>query len=243
MSTFALTTGELQFHCTVGAEVGGRSKTMESTRVMRASGAAGVLAAVLTLGGLYLGTLGMSGREADASAEAWAAWAQREEGAIEIGLLLFLCMFAALAGRLPADAMSTRLAGYGALAFFVSFAAAGVLSSTSASTFGFYKGFEDPTAVTVFTGASAGYHLQAVGDWSLAMTMLATAVGLRYSAAISSRLYVASIVLAALAIAATLVGFGVIPCLVWILAVGIGLLRWTPLTSLPSIKPAEAVRR
>jgi len=179
---------------------------MESTRLMRASGAAGVLAAVLILGGLYLGTLGISGREADAAAEAWAAWAQREEGAIEIGvygllvpgLLLFLWMFAALAGLLPADAMSTRLAGYGALAFFVFFAAAGVLSSTSASTFGFYNGFEDPTAITVFTGASAGYHLQGVGVWSLAMTMLATAVGLRYSGAISSRLYVASIVLAAL---------------------------------------------
>jgi hypothetical protein len=223
---------------------------MESTRVMRASGAAGVLAAVLILGGLYLGTLGISGREADAAAEAWAAWAQREEGAIEIGvyfllvpgLLLFLWMFAALGRLLPADAMSTRLAGHGALAFFVLFAAAGVLSSTSASTFGFYPGFEDPTAVTVFTGASAGYHLQAVGDWSLAMTMLATAVALRNSAAISSQLYVASIVLAALAVAAGQVGFGVIFCLIWILAVSIGLLRWTPLTSLPSIQPAEAVR-
>ena len=208
---------------------------MKSTRVMRAAGAAGVLAAVLILGGLYLGTLGISGREAGADAEAWAAWAQREEVAIESGvyyllvpgLLLFLCTFAALAGLLPADAISTRLAGYGALAFFVFFAAAGVLSSTSASTFGFYNGFEDPTAITVFTGASAGYHLQFVGTWSLAMTMVATAVGLRYSGAISLRLVVASIVLAALAVAATLVGVGVILCLVWILAVGIRLLRWT----------------
>jgi hypothetical protein len=41
-------------------------------------------------------------------------------------------------------------------------------------------------------------------------------------------LYGASIVLAALAVAATVVGFGVIPCLVWILAASIGLLRWTP---------------
>jgi hypothetical protein len=78
------------------------------------------------------------------------------------GLLLFLCMFAALAGLLPAKALSTRLAGYGALAFFVMFAAAGVLSSTTASTFGFYSGFEDPTAVTVFAGATAGYHLLTV---------------------------------------------------------------------------------
>ena len=208
---------------------------MLSMRVMRASGAAGVLAAALILGGLYLATAW--GRpEIDADGEALAAWAQREEGAIETGvyfllvpgLLLFLGMFAALAGRLPPNAMSTRLAGYGALAFFVFFAAAGVLSSTSASSFGFYKGFEDPTAVTVFTGLTAGYDLQVVGVWSLAMTMLATAVGLRNSAAISSRLQVASIVLAALAVAASEFGFGVIFCLVWILAVSVGLLRWTP---------------
>jgi hypothetical protein len=137
-------------------------------------------------------------------------------------------MFAALAGLLPRDAMSTRLAGWGALAFFVFLVTAGVLSSTSASTFGFYAAFEDPTAVTVFTGVSAGYHLQAVGIWSLAMTMLATAAGLRSSGAISFPLLVASIVLGALAVAGSAVGVGVIPCLVWIVAVGIGLLRWTP---------------
>jgi hypothetical protein len=222
---------------------------MESIRVMRASGAAGMLAAVLILGGLYLATA--SGRPGAADGAALAAWAQREEGAIEIGvyvllvpgLLLFSCMFAALADLLRGDAMSTRLAGYGALAFFVFFATAGVLSSTPASTFGFYNDFEDPTAVTVFTGLSAAYHLQFVGVWSLAMTMLATAVALRNAAAISSRSYVASIALAALAVAASFFGFGVIFCLVWILSVSIGLLRWTPLTSLPSVQPAEAVRR
>jgi hypothetical protein len=222
---------------------------MESTRVMRASGAAGVLAAVLILGGVYLTIMGISGTPAiDADPGAWAAWAQREEVAIEIGvyvllvpgLLLFLCMFAALARLLPADAMATRLAGYGALAFFVFFTAAGVLSSTTASSFGFYNGFEDPTAITVFTGASAGYHLQFVGVWSLAMTMLATAVGLRHSAAISMRLYVASIVLAALAVAASFIGFGVIFCLVWILAVDIGLLRWTPSRNAAIDRVAEA---
>jgi hypothetical protein len=211
---------------------------MKSTRVMRAAGAAGVLAAVLILGGLYLATAwGRPG--IDANGQALAAWAQREELAIEIGvyyllvpgLLLFLCMFAALAGLLPADAMSTRLAGYGAVAFFIFFAAAGVLSSTSAKAFGFYNGFEDPTAVTVFTGLSANYHLQFVGTWSLAMTMLATAAGLRSSAAISPRLYVASIVLAALAVVASEFGFGVIVCLVWIIAVSIGLLRWRPVAS------------
>jgi hypothetical protein len=196
-----------------------------------------VLAAVLILVGLYLAIMGTTGAPGIAAdAEAWAAWAQRAEGAMEIGvyillipgLVLFLCMFAALAGVLPADAISTRLACYGALAFFVLFAAAGVLASTTASTFGFYSGFKDPTAVTVFTGLTAGYHLQAVGICSLAMAMVATAVGLRRSGTISPRLAVASIVLAALAVAAILVGFGVIFCLVWILAVSIGLLRWTP---------------
>jgi hypothetical protein len=223
---------------------------MESTRVMRASGAAGVLAAVLILGGLYFATFGSSGGPGvDADAAAWAAWAQQEEGAIEIGvysllvpgLLLFLCMFAALAGLLPVHAMSTRLAGYGALAFFVFFTAAGVLSSTTASTFRFYSAFEDPTAVTLLTGVTAGYHLQFVGMWSLALTMLATAVGLRSAAAISFRLYVAGIVLAALAVAASFFGFGIIFGLIWMVAVSIGLLRWTPSRS-AGIDPNAEVR-
>ena len=210
---------------------------METTRVMRASGAAGVLAAILILAGLYFSTFGVSGGPGTGDdAAVWAAWAEREEPAIEIGvylllvpgLLLFLWMFATLAGVMPADTTSTRLAGYGALSFFLLFVAAGVLSSTSASAFGFYNGFEDPTAITVFTGFTAGYHLQVVGVWSLAMTMLATAVGLRTSVVISSRLSIASIVLAALAVATSDLGFGVIFCLVWILGVGIGLLRWKP---------------
>jgi hypothetical protein len=223
---------------------------MESTRVMRAAGAAGALAAILILSGYYLSIMGASGAPGrDAEAAAWAAWAQSEENAIEVGvyllivpgLLLFLCMFSAFAGLLPAKAMSTRLAGYGALAFFVMSAAAGVVSSTTASTFGFYGGFEDPTAVTVFTGTTAGYHLLTVGIVSLAVTMVATAVGMRYSAAISSRLYLASIVLAAVAVAGTLIGVGIIPCLVWVLAVGIGLLQWTPPTRSDVIDPlAEA---
>ena len=207
---------------------------MDSKRVLRASAVAGVLAATLILVGSILSYTGIPGVDADAAA--WAAWAEREELTIEIGvyvllipgLLLFLWLFAALAGLLPADAMSTRLAGYGAVAFFVSFAAAGVLSSTSASTFGFFGAFDDPTAVTVFTGVSAGYHLQGIAAWSLAMTMLATAVGLRNTAAISSPLYVASIVLAVLTVAASQLGIGVMFCLVWMLAVSIGLLRWTP---------------
>jgi hypothetical protein len=71
------------------------------------------------------------------------------------------------------------------------------------------------------------------------MTMLATAVGLRDSAAISMRLYVASIVLAALAVVAAEFGFGVIPCLTWMLAVAIGLLRWTPSRSAAVDRVAE----
>ena len=240
MHTFAMTTGELQF-------TGIEEQTMESTRVMRVSGAAGVLAAVLILGGLYLATASGPGVAADGAA--LAAWAQKEEVAIETGvygllvpgLLLFLGTFAALAGLLSADAMWTRLAGYGALAFSVFFAVAGVLSSTSASSFGYYTAFEDPTAITVFTGGAAGYHLQAIGTWSLAMTMLATAIGLRSSGAISSRLVVGSIGLAALAVAASFFGAGVIPCLVWIVAVGIGLLRSAP-SRRAAIDPiAEAV--
>jgi SpoU rRNA methylase family enzyme len=187
-----------------------KEETMKATRVMRAGGAAGVLASILILGGLYLVTTGQPGNAADAGA--WTAYAQREEFALESGvyyllvpgLLLFLAMFAALVGLLPRDAVS------------------------AASTFGFYQAFEDPTAMTVFTGASAGYHLQEMGVWSLAMTMVASAVGLRSSAAISMPWYGASIVLAVLAVAGTLAGFGVILCLVWILAAGIGLLRWTP---------------
>jgi hypothetical protein len=121
--------------------------------------------------------------------------------------------------------MSSRLAGYGALVFFVFNAAAAVLLSTTASTFGFYTGFSDPTGVTVLTTITTGYHLQFIGVWGLAMTMLATAVGLRVAGSISSTLYVASFVLAVLAVASSVVGFGVIPCLAWILAVGVGLLR------------------
>lgn len=223
---------------------------MQSTRAMRASGAAGVLATVLILGGLYVAIFGEWGSPGiDADAAAWAAWAEREELAFEIGLyfllvpglLLFLGMFSAIASLLPPDAISTRLAGYGALSFFLFFAAAGVLSSTSPSTYGYYNAFEDPTAVTVLTGLTAGYHLQFIGTWSLALTMLAVAVGLRQSATISSRLYVASISLAALAFAASWVGFGIAFCLVWMLAVGIGLLRWTPTRSAGIDPIAEAL--
>jgi hypothetical protein len=54
-------------------------------------------------------------------------------------------------------------------------------------------------------------------------------------------LYVASIVLAAVAVAGTLIGVGIIPCLVWVLAVGIGLLRRTPPSRSAVIDPlAEA---
>jgi len=206
-----------------------------STRVARAAGAAGLLAVPLILGGLYLSTFGLSGTpESSAGAEAWAAWAEREETAIEVGvylllvpgLLLFLCMFAGAASLLLTQPVASRLASYGAVAFVILFAVAGVLASTSASTFGFYDAFNDPTAITVFTGVAAGYHLQWIGTWSLAMTMLASAFGLRSSARIALPAYWGSIILAALVVAASFIGFGIIFCLVWILAVAIGLLRW-----------------
>jgi hypothetical protein len=200
-------------------------------RVVRASGAAGVLAAVLTLAGLFLLNTGQPGASADA--RAWATWAKEQENSQELGvyvllipgLLLFLVMFAALAGLLPAEATSRRLAGYGAIGFFVLLAAAGVLFSTTASTFGFFEGFEDPTAVTVFFGVTAGYHLETVGVWSLALTMLATAVGLRYSRLIPQWSLVAIVVLSVLAIAGGVFGgFGVVFGLVWMVAVGVWLL-------------------
>lgn len=224
---------------------------MQTARMMRTAGAAGVLAAIMILGGSYLAVMGGSGSPGPTgNAEAWATWARREESAIEAGvyvllvpgLLLFLFMYAALASLLPRQSISARLAGYGAISFFIFTAAAGVGLSTGASTFGFFTAFNDPTAVTVLTWITAGYHLQTVGVWSLAMTMLATAVGLRYSGAISMALYVASIVLAAVAVAATLVGFGVIPCLVWIVAVAAGLLRWRAQVT-PGVQDSQPVNR
>jgi hypothetical protein len=207
---------------------------MGSTRVMRTAGAAGVAASVLVFGGLYLSSQGFSGLPAnDADAASWAAWARSEELPVEIGvylllvpgLLLFLWEFAALRSLLSEGAVSARLASYGAVMFAVLFAAAGVVSSTASSTGGYFPGFDDPSAVTVLTGITAGFHLQYVGIWALAVTMVATSAGLRRSMAISSRLHVGSIALAVLAVAGSLVGFGVIFAIIWMLAVGIGLLR------------------
>jgi hypothetical protein len=206
---------------------------MPSMRVMRASGVCGVLAAVLIFGSLVLMNLGIPGRDADAAA--WAAWARREEGTLEtsvylllvLGLALFLGMFAALATVMPRT-MWTRLAQYGALGFSILLAVGGVLQSTSASTIGFFPAFEDPAAISVLMGWTAGYHLQAVGIWSLAMAMAATAIALLSSGAISMRLFAASIAAATLAVAATFVGFGIVFCLIWVLAVGLGLMRWSP---------------
>jgi len=193
-----------------------------------------VLGAVFILAGLYLVTMGASGAPAkDAAADAWATWARQQENALEVGvyllllpgLLLFLVMFAALAGLLPRDTIATRLSIYGAIAVVVFFATAGVMASTASSTFGFYPAYQDPSAVTVFTFTTAGYHLQAVGTWTLALTMAATAVALRSQAAIGARLFWATIVLVALAVLANFVGFGVIFGLIWMFAAGIGLLR------------------
>lgn len=76
-------------------------------------------------------------------------------------------------------------------------------------------------------GITAGYHLQAVGIWSLALTMVATAIRLRSSKAIPQWTYLASIALGILTVAGSQIGFGIVFCLVWIVGVGIGLLRPT----------------
>jgi len=204
---------------------------MESIRVLRLSGVAGVIAAVMIIGGQYLSSKGIPGQDADAVA--WATWAEREEGAVETGvylllvpgLLLFLGMFATLAGLLPTQGVATRLASYGALSFFVSLAVAAVLSSTASSSIGFFDGFEDPGAISVYAGTSAGFHLQMVGIWSLAVTMVAVALGLRRMGAATQRLVAASCVLAVVTAAAGVIGFGIVPALVWIVAAGVGLLR------------------
>lgn len=209
---------------------------MPPTRVMRAAGVAGVLAAVLIFGGLYLTTMGSGAPAANAGAEAWAAWARAAEGTLEVavyvllfpGLVLFLGLFAALASLLPTGGFWTRLASYGAASFFIFFAAGGVMTSTVPSTVGFYAAFADPTAVTVFTSITAGYHLQALGVWTLALTMAATTIGLRSSGVISARTSVASLVLAALAALANYVGFGIVFGLGWIAGGGIWLMGWTP---------------
>jgi hypothetical protein len=204
---------------------------MESIRILRLSGFAGVVAAVMILGGLYLSSRGVPGPDADAAS--WAAWAEREEVAVESGvylllvpgLLLFLCMFATLAGLLPTHGAATRLASYSAIGFFVCLAVAAVLSSTASSSDGFFAGFEDPGALSVYTGVAAGFHLQMVGVWSLALTMVAVAVGLRRAGAATQRLVVASCVLAVVTAAAGAVGVGIVPALLWIVAAGVGLFR------------------
>jgi len=207
---------------------------MPSTWTMRVPAVAGFGAAALILGAMY--TVWATAPGPDADPGGWATWARREEQRLEIGvyallapgLLLFLVMFAALARLMPTEAIETRLAGYGAVGFAIFFATAAVLLSTAASAFGFYPAFDDPGAVTILTGFTAGYHLQALGVWSLAVTMLATALGLRASGSLSLAWSAASVVLAVVAVAATFMGFGAIPCLVWIVAVSAGLARSRP---------------
>jgi len=204
---------------------------MESSRVMRAAGVAGILAAVLILAGEYYSTKGIPAAGADAGS--WTRWVDAEEGPIEAGvylllipgLLLFLVMLGALISVLPRSRMSTEVSAWGGLAFFVCMAMSGVLASTTASAIGFFDGFEDPQAVATFTGLSAGYHLTIVAVWALALTMVGTAVGLRSAGLLSGGLRTAAFVLAGLTVATSPLGAGILPGLVWIVAVSIGLLR------------------
>ena len=209
---------------------------MPSVRVSRAAGLAGVLAAILILAGLYLSGPGSGVPDRGAGVAAWSDWARQNEGPIELGvyvllfpgLLLVLGMFSALVGLLPSKATATRLVEYTAVSFFVLCGGGAALASTSASTYGFYAAFSDPGALTVFTGTTAGYHFQALAVWSLALTMVSTAVALRAPSAISLPVFGASIGLAVLTAAANLVGFGIIFGLVWIVGVGVALVRWAP---------------
>jgi hypothetical protein len=203
---------------------------MESTRVMRAAGVAGILAAVLILAGEYYSTKGMPAKGADAAS--WTRWVDAEEGPIETGvylllipgLLLFLVMLGALMSVLPRNRMSTEVSTWGGLAFFVCMALSGTLASTTASTIGYFDGFEDPQAVATLTGISAGFHLTVVAVWALALTMVGTAVGLRSAGLLSGRLRTAAFVLAGVTVATSVLGAGMLPALVWIVAVSIGLL-------------------
>jgi len=215
---------------------------MPSARITRAAGLAGVLAAIIIVAGLYLSGIGSGAPAAGADAASWSDWARKHEGPIEVGvylllfpgLLLFLGMFSALVGLLPTPATSTRLATYGAVSFFMLFAGGAALASTSASTHGFYAAFDDPGALTVLTFVTAGYHFQALGVWSLSLTMISTAVALRASGAISSSLFGASIGLAVLAAAANLIGVGIIFGSIWILGAGMALVRWAPSEHVPA---------
>jgi hypothetical protein len=217
---------------------------MRSMLALRAPGVAGVLAGVLIFASMYITTLGIPAPEADAAE--WAAWARREEGTLETGvylllvpgLALFLWMFSALAAVPQRYDQWARLAQYGALGFAILLAAGGVLQSTTASTFGFFPAFEDPTAITAFMGWTAGYHLQAVGIWSLALTMAATGIGLLSSGQTSMGLAAASIVAAALAVAASFIGLGIVFGLVWMVAVGLALLWRNTVADAPVQRPA-----
>lgn len=202
----------------------------------RVAGIAGLLAAVLMLAGSYLSGLGSGIPARDADAAAWSAWASHQEGPVELGvyvllfpgLVLFLLMASALIGRLPSRSMWTRVAGYGAVSFFVLFASGAALASASPSAYGFYAAFDDPTALAALAAATAGYHFQALGVWTLALTMLATTLALRSSGEISSRLTIASVGLAVLAAAGNVIGFGVVFGLIWIAGVGVSLARVQP---------------
>lgn len=216
----------------------------DPTRALRASAVSGFAAAVLILAGTVLSSRGMP--SAGAEATLWVHWVEEEERAIETGvyyllipgLLLFLVLLAALAQVPVASRISTQLASWGGLVFVVCMAISGVVSSTSASTIGFFDGFEDPKALTVLTGMSAGFHLAVIAVWSLALTMAATAVGLHASGFISGRLRTASLIVAALTVAVGEVGAGLLPALLWMVFISVMLMRKAG-TAVPSAAPAE----
>jgi hypothetical protein len=207
------------------------NSTIDSTRTLQASAAAGFAAAVLILGGTLLSSRGMPSPGSDAAA--WSRWAEGEERVIEIGsyyllvpgLLFFLVLLAAVVHMHSSSRIATLLASWSGVIFVVFMMTSAVVASTSASTFGFFDDFDDPEALTVFTGASAGFHLTVVAAWSLALAMAATAVGLRAQGLISARTRTATFVLAVLAVATGELGAGLMPALLWMVLLSVMLLR------------------
>jgi hypothetical protein len=185
---------------------------------------------VMVFAGQLLSSQGTPAPGADP--DTWTRWALTHEGTIENGayylgipgLLLFLVLAAALAELQPAG-MPRRLTEWGAVTFVILMTVATVLSSTTSSTYGFFDGFEDGGAVTLLTGLSAGFHLMIVAEWAIALTMLASGIGLSAAGHISARLRTASIAWAVLTAATGAVGFGLLPALLWVVAVSTLLVR------------------
>jgi hypothetical protein len=207
-----------------------KETTTQTPQALRAAALAGIAAAAMILGGEYLASRGLPSSNADTTT--WSRWVADSEGAVESGVyylivpgaLLFFIPLAALTSLQP-DGMTGRLSAWGGQAFVVLLAASAVMQSTTASTQGFFTAFEDPEAATLLTGLSAGFHPAIVAFWALAVTMIATGVGLHAGGHASARFRNASCLWGLLTLVAGGVGLGVVPALLWIVALSVVLLR------------------